>query len=101
MESKEGSVNEIIRRDFSLANVVTVVTLVISAVFNYALLTYTQSSHAKDLEAHRASIDDVSKELRNLQSELTKLNLANTRKFTRIETLIEKDNKFGKSQSEN
>jgi hypothetical protein len=111
VEQKAQSMNEgIVKRELTLGNIAMFLALVFTSGINYATLTNTQRTHAKELESAATSLSEtraafnvtqqrLNEELRSLRDVLSQLQINNTMRFTRLETILEREISNGRPRT--
>jgi len=105
VEQEAQSMTEgIVKRELTLGNIVMFLALVFTSGINYATLSHTQRVHSKELESAATSLAEtraafnvtqqkLNEELRSLRDVLAQLQISNTMRFTRLETILEREAK--------
>ena len=92
----------VVKRELTLGNIIMFLALVFTSGINYATLMNTQKSHAKELEAASVALIEtrtattlaqqkLSDELRSMRELLSQLQINSTMRFTRLETILERE----------
>lgn len=99
-----------VKRELTLGNIIMFLALVFTSGINYATVTNTQKTHSKELEVAADSLAEtraafnvtqqrLNEELRSLRDVLAQLQLNNTMRFTRLETILEREASNGRSRA--
>lgn len=92
----------LVKRELTLGNIAMFLTLVFTSGINYATLSNTQKTHAKELETATAALVEtrtssaiaqqrLGDEMKALRDVLSQLQINNTMRFTRLETILERE----------